>query len=89
MEQLKSTFNNVTETLKGNETFAFIYDNPNVFRGTGSVTYGDEKNVALLLAGVINNLSVEAKEDLFTHLVIDDPETYLATALSYIDAQEK
>lgn len=89
MKKFIKEFNKQTGTITGDETFIFAYNNPNVFRGTGVATIGDLKQQARLLAGTINSLPMDAKELLFSYLVVDDSETYIATALSFIDQKEK
>lgn len=78
-----------TKNTTGDETFVFAYDNPNNFRGLGVISIGDTEQQARLLAGTINTLDDESKKLLFSYLVVDDPTTFIATALSYIDEQEK
>ena len=73
MQTLIKEFNKQTADVKGDETFIFAFDNPHQSRGTGVVTYGN----------------TEDKELLYSYLVVDDSETYIATAMSYIDAVAK
>lgn len=89
MEKFIKEFEKQTQNTTGDETFIFAYNNPNVFRGTGVATIGDLDQQARLLAGTINTLPMNSKELLFSYLVTDDPETYIATALSYINQKEK
>lgn len=79
----------LTKELKGNETFLFAYNNPNTFRGTGYHLLGEEDQLVRLLAGIVDTLSLKAKEELMSHLVVDDPNTVIAAALAYIDEKEK
>ena len=88
MKNLIKEFNRQTENTKGDETFIFAYHNPDTFRGTGVVSVGDEEQQARLLAGTVDGLSREAKELFMSYVVTDDPETFVATALSYIEQKQ-
>lgn len=89
MKNFINEFEKQTKTITGDETFIFAYNNPNVFRGTGVVTFGDEDQQARLLAGTINGLPQASKELLMSYLVVDDPETIIAAALAYIDQKQE
>lgn len=89
MKQLINEFNRQLATTKGDETFIFAYNNPHLSSGTGCVSVGEEEQQALLLAGVVNGLSMAAKETFFSRAIIDDPETFIATTLSYADQMKK
>lgn len=89
MENLIKEFEKQTQHATGDEAFIFAYNNPNVFRGTGSVVIGDEDQQARLLAGVVNTLSEDAKDLLLSYMVIDDPNAVVAAAYAYLEqAQE-
>lgn len=89
MEKFIKEFEKQTNKITGDETFIFAYNNPNTSRGTGVATIGDLDQQARLLAGTIDTLPMDTKELLFAYLVTDDPETYIATTLSYIAEKEK
>ena len=89
MKNLIKEFNRQTENVRGDETFIFAYHNPNTFRGTGVVTVGDVEQQARLLAGTVDALPQEARELLLSYIVTDDPETFVATALSYIEQKQE
>ncbi len=89
MKTLIKEFNKQTSDVQGDETFIFAFDNPHQSRGTGVVTYGNTEQQARLLAGIIDGMSQADKELLYSYLVVDDSETYIATAMSYIDAVAK
>ena len=88
MKNLIKEFKRQTENTKGDEPFIFAYHNPDTFRGTGVVSVGDEEQQARLLAGTVDGLSREAKELFMSYVVTDDPETFVATALSYIEQKQ-
>ena len=52
------------------------------------VTVGDVEQQARLLAGTVDALPQEARELLLSYIVTDDPETFVATALSYIEQKQ-
>ena len=52
------------------------------------VTVGDAEQQARLLAGTVDALPQEARELLLSYIVTDDPETFVATALSYIEQKQ-
>ena len=89
MKNFINEFEKQTKTITGDETFIFAYNNPNVFRRTGVVTFVDEDQQARLFAGTINVLPQASKELLMSYLVVDDPETIIAAALAYIDQKQE
>lgn len=85
IEKLLQTVETQTKNVKGEETFIFLYNNPNTLRKAGAEVVGNLDDVARLTAVLASEFTPEQKRLFYTHLIMDDPDGMISIVEDYLE----
>lgn len=89
LEQIKQNIQNDVSTLNIDSATVFIYHNPANARQTGAHAYGTPEDITRLVSVFINQFTDEQKRFLYSHLLLDDPDTLVSSVEEFLNNIEE
>lgn len=89
LEQIKQNIQNDVSTLNNDSATVFIYHNPSNARQTGAHAYGTPEDITRLVSVFINQFTDEQKRFLYSHLLLDDPDTLVSSVEEFLNSIEE
>lgn len=89
LEQIKQNIQNDVSTLNNDSATVFIYHNPSNARQTGAHAYGTPEDITRLVSVFINQFTDEQKRFLYSHLLLDDPDTLVSSVEEFLNNIEE
>lgn len=89
LEQIKQNIQNDVSTLNIDSATVFIYHNPSNARQTGAHAYGTPEDITRLVSVFINQFTDEQKRFLYSHLLLDDPDTLVSSVEEFLNNIEE
>ena len=89
LEQITQSIKNDVTTLNNESAAVFIYHNPENARQTGAHAYGTPEDITRLVSVFVNQFTDEQKRFLYSHLLLDDPDTLVSSVEEFLNNIEE